>query len=247
MKRKILGIVLAGAVALALSACSSEGETSTPDTTTTSSTTGTTQATEPAEEAVQGTFREAYVGDREQGPEWFYMYDNDGTGWRELVTAESLAEFNPDAGYDGYGDNWRLPYEEGDGKDDGNNADYTSFTEWDGVKADFSGNNGQTKLAVVYEAQADGTLKIGPWQYGAYNVDEEYNFIELDQYSPNVTVQILHNDEELYSAESKTMDGQSSSMTVEVKAGDKIYFVASSGGNAMETLVSFDTIDVTVA
>ncbi|HIZ20854.1 MAG TPA: hypothetical protein H9674_08375 [Firmicutes bacterium] len=253
MMKKLLAMLLAGTVALMLSACSTSGtgdESSTGSITTSgeteSTTPETTEPTEPQEEAVQGTFREAYIGDREQGPEWFYMYDNDGSGWKELVTAESLAADNPDAGYDTYGDNWRLPYEEGDGKDNGNSADYTSFTDWDGIKADFSGNDGQTKLAVVYKASAAGTVTIGPWLYTVSTPNEDYSeLVEVDKYSPNCIIQILKNNEEvLYEAETTAMDEQSASLTVEVAEGDEIYFTATSNGNAFETLVSFDTINV---
>ena len=253
MMKKILAMLLAGTVALMLSACSTSGtgdESSTGSTTTSgeteSTTPETTEPTEPQEEAVPGSFREQYVGDREQGPEWFYMYDNDGSGWRELVTAESMVEDNPDAGYDGYGDNWRLPYEEGDGKDGGNNADYSSFTDWFGVQADISGNGGKTKLAAVYKVSADGTLDIGPWKHAVTTPNDDYSeLVEVDKYSPDCTIQILKNNEEvLYEAETTAMDGQSASMSVEVKAGDEIYFTVTSNGNSFETLISFDTIDV---
>lgn len=248
MQKKLLGIILAGAMALSLSACSSgsddPGSGSTTTTGSGETTAATTEATQPQEEAVPGTFRDAYVGDREQGPDWFYLYDN-GAGWKELVTAESLVEYNPDAGYDGYGDNWRLPYEEGDGKDDGNNADYTSFTDWNGIQGDISGNQGKTKLAVMYVAPEDGTVNIGPWKHAVTTPNEDYSeLVEVQKYSPNCVIQILHNDEVLYNVETTAMDGQSASMTVEVKKGDKIYFTASSGGNSFETLISFDTIDL---
>ena len=201
MKKKILGIGLALAMALSMSAF-----------------------------AAPSKFADQYKGDREQGPDWFYMYDN-GEGWKELVTAESQ---NLD-----YGDNWRI-----EGGDDAGN--YTSFTDWEGVKADISGNNGKTKLAAVYQASADGTVTIAPWAHtmNANTGDPDYEFVALPDTAPDVTVSILHNDKELYTYTGKDVNAKSEELTVEVKKGDKIYFTASSNGNADETLIAYDTLSV---
>ena len=238
MQKKLLGIILAGAMALSLSACSSDpaesGSTNKTTQPTTSNTTEpTTAPTElPAEPDTVGSFAEQYKEDREQGPDWFYMYDN-GEGWKELVTAESV-------GHADYGDNWRL-----EGGDEAGN--YTSFTDWEGVKADISGNEGKTKLAAVYQASADGTVTIAPWTHAMYGVNEDYEFVAVADTAPDVTVSILHNDEELYTYTGKDASKASEELKVEVKAGDKIYFTASSGGNAAETLISYKTLDVQFA
>ena len=89
-------------------------------------------------------------------------------------------------------------------------------------------------------------MTIGPWLYTVSTPNEDYSeLVEVDKYSPNCIIQILKNNEEvLYEAETTAMDEQSASLTVEVAEGDEIYFTATSNGNAFETLVSFDTINV---
>ena len=210
MKKKILGIGLALAMALSMGVF-----------------------------AAPSKFADQYKGDREQGPAWFYLYDN-GKGWQELVTAESLHEDNPDAGYEDYGDNWPLQYDKGDDA-----GDYTSFTDWEGVKADISGNDGKTKLAAVYQASADGTVTIAPWAHAMNTPNDDYTkFVALADSDPNVTVSILHNDKELYAYTGKDVNAKSKELKVDVKKGDKIYFTASSNGNAKETLIAYDTLSV---
>ena len=201
MKKKVLGIGLALAMALSMGAM-----------------------------AAPSKFADQFAEDREQGPEWFYMYDN-GEGWKEMVTAESL-------GYEGYGDNWRLPKEIGD--DEG---DYTSFTNWEGIKSDINGGEGKTIAAAAYKAPSDGTVVIAPWNHAmSYNTGEpDYEFLDVES---DVTVRILHNDKELYSYTGKDATAASKEITVDVKAGDYIYFVSTSNGSDKDTLVSYDSVSV---
>ncbi|HJD24704.1 MAG TPA: hypothetical protein H9694_11270 [Firmicutes bacterium] len=198
MKKKVLGIGLALAMALSMGAM-----------------------------AAPSSFADQFADDREQGPEWSYMYDN-GDGWEEMVTADSQ-------GFD-YGDNWRLPKEIGDDV-----QNYTSFTNWEGVKADISGNDGNTVVAAVYEAASAGTAVIAPWTHTMNGVAEDYSFVDA---AFDVTVKILHNDEELYTYTGKDGTAASEEITVEMAAGDRIYFVASAPGATAETLVSYDSVSV---
>lgn len=238
MIKKILALILAGTMAVLACACSGSGDDNT-SSGGTSETTGETSApeeTEPEEqEPAVGAMQEEFIEDTEQGPEWYYIYDN-GNGWQELILAGTMVEDDPEAGYEEYGDNWRLPYAEGDGT-----GNYSSLMFWDSVMIDIAEGCG-TVLGVAWQAPSDGTAVIPSWAHAMKknSNDTLYDLVN----DPDVTVRILHNDEELYSYVGKDSSAASEELTVEVKAGDRIYFVGEAGANTTETLIDFGTVSV---
>ena len=239
MIKKILALILAGTMAVLACACSGAGDDNNSSNGGTSETTGETSApeeTEPEEqEPAVGAMQEEFIEDTEQGPEWYYIYDN-GNGWQELILAGTMVEDDPEAGYEEYGDNWRLPYAEGDGT-----GNYSSLMFWDSVMIDIAEGCG-TVLGVAWQAPSDGTAVIPSWAHAMKknSNDTLYDLVN----DPDVTVRILHNDEELYSYVGKDSSAASEELTVEVKAGDRIYFVGEAGANTTETLIDFGTVSV---
>lgn len=205
MKKKILGVGLALAMALSMSAFAADAKTY--------------------------AVKDQYTGDKAQGPDWTYMYD-DGAGWKEMAHCSEV-------GHADYGDNWRIP-----GGDEAEN--YTSFNGWnDEVLMDMIG--GKTKVALVWTAPADGKADIAAWEFGPCNADwENGEFVKLNGSFKPYKVSILHNDKELCSVESKDMDAKTEAQSVEVKKGDKIYFVADQNGNNANGLVKATTASITL-
>ena len=138
-----------------------------------------------------------------------------------------------------YGDNWRLPKEIGD---DAKN--WTSFTSWDGIWADISGNEGKTVVAAAYEVTSDGTAVIAPWEHAMNTPNYDNDPVTFDPVTIDVTVKILLNDEELYTYTGKDASAASEEITTDVKAGDVIYFVSTAPGATGEIMINYDTVSV---
>ncbi len=197
--KKVLAVLLAGIILLATASCSKPAEDTSPYK---------PQVTEVKEEDKIVYFKDAVKGDKEQGPVWFYLFD-DGSGYKELYYTEE------------WGDNWQ--YSDHPTVD---NVYYSIFDQDDaeGVHQNYvwAGPYGDlnVKIIIGWRAYQDGTAKIGRWDFTAYEYQDMVN--KLD----GGIVTILKNREELFSA-TTTASGDNifEGKEVEVKEGDMIFFV----------------------
>lgn len=203
MKKKILGVGLALAMALSMSAFAADSY----------------------------AVKDAYVGDKDQGPVWYYMYSDDGEATIKELTLHSE-----------WADSWQVNAE------DPGSYNYLSMCNWGGVDAQCGSVGGKAyDIILAFKAPADGNAKIGEWNHFGYtnvNEDETYE-------SPNASFKtgkatIMLNKEVLYTGDIKGVDnsGKSSVIEKEVKAGDMIYFVCNGGGNGAALNVSLDSVKV---
>lgn len=203
MKKKILGVGLALAMALSMSAFAADSY----------------------------AVKDAFAGDKDQGPVWYYMYSDDSEATIKELTLHGE-----------WADSWQVNAE------DPGSYNYFSMCNWGGVDAQCGSVGGKAyDIILASKAPADGTAKIAEWNHFGYtnvNEDETYE-------SPNASFKagkatIMLNKEVLYTGEVKGVDnsGKSGVIEKEVKAGDMIYFVCNGGGNGATLNVSLDSVKV---
>ncbi len=204
MKKKVLGIGLALAMALSMGAM-----------------------------AETYTGNADYIGDTEQGPEWYYMYTTDGGKTYEELTLHS-----------DWADSWQVNAE------DPESTNYYSMCYWGGLDAQAGSVDGTNyDIVLAFKAPADGNVKIAEWNHFGYgNVEGDeapYTYTDPEGMNPG-TATIKLNDEELYSGEVNGVEdsGKSPVIEREVKAGDMIYFICGGGGNTSCLNISLDSVSV---
>lgn len=172
------------------------------------------------------SFVDAVTADTEQGPVWYYLFD-DGDGYEEL-------NYTPD-----WGDNWQ--YSAQPLVDDVYFSifDQEGFRAWAGTYGDLN-----VKIIVGWEAYQDGTVDIAEWDYTAY----EYNDSDMTNVVADGVVTILHGTTEVFSATTTTTaaDNVFAGDQVEVVEGDMIYFIMD-GENSTNATFSLDTLAVSYA
>jgi hypothetical protein len=160
----------------------------------------------PERLVASGTYRiaDAFYGDTEQGPAWYYVGREDAGEWKDLT-------FYPD-----YGDNWQFSSNpEGDGI-------YYSIYDWEGICIGVgNANSKKYTIAVGFKAPLAGTITIPNFDVEAF--DEGGEDRESDP-SGSVKVIIWKGTEELknttVSEHEATVEGVTN---VLVEAGDFIY------------------------
>ncbi len=210
--KKLVSLLLVGIMVLAFAACTKKPpEVNKPD--------WLAEVPTVTDADKIANYKDAYKGDKENGPVWYYLCD-DGTGIRELHYTEE------------WGDNWQ--YSENPTVD----QVYYSLMDWEGLKVN-AGMWGDVNVKIIigWRAYKDGTAKIGEWDYTAYDGSNN-----LEGFVAGSKVTILHNDTEIWTGTSTAEGGDVYEGTeVEVKEGDFIYFVfdskdASTAHHALDTL-----------
>ncbi|MDR1532215.1 MAG: hypothetical protein LBS62_08540 [Clostridiales bacterium] len=157
------------------------------------------------------SLHDAYMGDAEQGPDWFYLKRYGAGTWEEL-------NYYPD-----YGDNWQVSSKPDE------DAIYYSLCDWNGVSAQAGYDILEGKpyeIAAAFKAPEGGTLKIAPWRHIMFSSSGmEAGLITYEPYEGNLySAEIRKNDEVIYS---KMLSGgyqESPPLDIFVEAGDMIYF-----------------------
>jgi hypothetical protein len=158
------------------------------------------------------SLHDAYMGDSDQGPEWYYLQRCNNGDWEYL-------NYYPD-----YGDNWQVS------TDPPGDAIYYSLCDWNGVSAQAGFDILEElpyDIAAAFEAPEDGTLKIAPWRHIMFaNSGMSGLTVTYDPYTTQpCAAMILKNDEVLYYKRLSGGYQESPELSAEVKAGDRIYFV----------------------
>lgn len=180
-----------------------------------------------AEDAERYALKDAYAGDSEQGPVWYYMY-NDGESWKELTH------------YAEWGDNWQVS------ADPNGDSIYFSLCQWGGVAAQAGVKDGVTyDIAVAFKAPHDGFLGIDAWDYLAYTDIKDNEYVAAED---AFQVRIEQNNEKLWPEEADwatTLDEEHTSEEglTYVEEGDMLYFRVNAGESAGVTVL-MDSIAV---
>ncbi len=164
------------------------------------------------------TFKETIVGDTDQGPVWYYMFQTDGNAVEEL-------NYTPD-----WGDNWQQS------KDPSGENIYNSIFDWNGFLAQSAKG---VDMIVQFKAPEAGTYSIGEWNH--YVTDSDRNTID----GKSMTVSIEKGSETVYSADTKSSVTYAGGK-VDLKAGEILSFRVKYTAAGFDTLfVSLDDIAVT--
>jgi hypothetical protein len=157
--------------------------------------------------------RETFMGDKDQGPEWYYMKRYDGGSWAELNY------------YPSYGDNWQAvpnPQEE---------AIYYSLFDWNGVGAQTGYDLLEEKpyeIAAVFKAPLDGDYVVPPFRHIMFqSCDFDAGAIVYTPYTEANTfaVELRVNDETKYFQRLSGGYQESPELSFTLKSGDMVYFI----------------------
>ena len=188
--KKIIVLLLAAAVIVAISCATAA------------------PAAELTPQSVSGSHRivDEYVGDRQQGPLWFYMVRRDGSAWQELNHTRE------------WGDNWQYH------RNPTLANIYYSICTWEGIVTIQSGvhhDNSIFEVALAFRAPFDGTITIPDFDVISHG-DYEAGGPEADALGP-VAVTILHGTNEIATTRIEGNSGTVTGGEFSVSAGDTVY------------------------
>lgn len=185
-----------------------------------------------AEEAERYALKDAYTGDSEQGPVWYYMY-NDGEEWKEL------------SHYAEWGDNWQVSADpEGDDI-------YFSLFDWEGVKATSGEKDGTVyDIAAVWEAPAAGFVAVDAWTFDDLYAGDDTEWAFVANENTEGKVRIEQNGEKLWPEDAEWAEIQAENNVSDegltyVEEGDRLFFrVSGAVANVTMDSIAVEYVDI---